>query len=201
MRITSVALLGLLAAFPASAQTQARQATPEDLGKEPDITEEVKDPMVLEISLGGDDKRKPLVDAGVTGRTFYDQKRFVVDKARVPMVTARKRPGNRGRLVLEVAPTITTGWYRQDLDVTIAVVDAGGKVVKQVVWDDLTVGRDDSWANKMGMWAAGASSTSRRTAELKFEPGEFEALFKNGQVPLLRMILDVQGEPEEEEEE
>jgi hypothetical protein len=199
MRILSMVLLIFLAASPGFAQTQARQATPEDLGQEPDVTEEVNDPMLLEISLGGDEKRKPLGDPGVTGRTYYDQKRFVVDKARVPKITVTKRPGKKGRLVLEVAPTITTGWYRQDLDVTVAVVGADGKVVKQVVWDDITVGRDDSWANKMGAWAAGAASTSRRTAELEFEPGEFEALFLDGKAPSLRMILDVQGEPEEDE--
>ena len=199
MRIISMALLTVLIASPVLAQAQARQATPEDLGKEPDVTEEVSDPMLLEISLGGDEKRKPLGDPGVTGRTYYDQKRFVVDKARVPKITVTKRPGKKGRLVLEIAPTITSGWYRQDLDVTIAVVGADGKVVKQVVWDDLTVGREDSWANKMGVWAAGAASASRRTAELEFEPREFEALFSEGKAPLLRMILDVQGEPEEEE--
>ncbi len=199
MRIISIALLTFLAASPVFAQAQARQATPEDLGKEPDITEEVNDPMLLEISLGGDEKRKALGDPDVTGRTYYDQKRFVVDKARVPKITVTKRPGKKGRLVLEVAPTITSGWYRQDLDVTIAVVGTDGKVVKQVVWDDLTVGREDSWANKMGVWAAGAASASRRIAELEFEPREFEALFSEGKAPLLRMILDVQGEPEEEE--
>jgi len=54
MRISSMALLTVLTASPVLAQAQARQATPEDLGKEPDVTEEVSDPMLLEISLGGD---------------------------------------------------------------------------------------------------------------------------------------------------
>lgn len=179
------------------AQVEARSATPEDLGQKVEEVVTVEDPMVLEISLGGDEKKKPLSDAGVTGRTYYEQKKFVMDKASVPKVTVTKRPGKKGGILLEVAPTIKTGWFRQDLDVTIAVIK-GGKEVKRVVWDDLTVGADDSWANRSGMLAAGASSTSHRRAELAFGAGEFEALF-SGEAPKLRIILDVQGESSDEE--
>lgn len=194
-------LIFLICAVPATAhaQVEARSATPEDLGQKVEETVSIQDPMVLEISLGGDDKRKPLSAPGVTGRTYYEQKKFVVDKASVPKVTVTKRPGKKGGVLLEVAPSIKTGWFRQDLDVTIAVVQ-GGREVKKVIWDDLTVGREDSWANRAGMLAAGASSTSHRMAELAFGAGEFEALFAEGEAPKLRIILDVQGESEGKEE-
>jgi hypothetical protein len=186
----------VLVGLPVLAQTTARQATPEDLGQNPgEESVEVPDPMVLEIGLGGDDKKKPLGDPGVTGRSYYAQKKFVCDKARVPKVTVTKRSGKKGTLQLEVAPSIATDWFRQDIDVTLAIVDEG-KEVRKVVWDDLTVGKDDTWANKAGLLVSGASSTSLRKQLFDFKPGEFEALFE-GEAPLLRIILDIQGDEEE----
>lgn len=195
----SVCLAVVLAVVPfvVFAQVEVRTATPEDLGKPVEEQVQVEDPMVIEISLGGDETKKPLGDPSVSGRTFYDQKRFVVDKAWVPKITVSKRKGKKDTVNLEVAPQIKTGWYRQDLDITIALVK-DGKEVKKVVWDDITVGRDDSWAHKSGMLVTGAGSTSNKTAVLELKPGEFEALFANGDPPKLRLIIDVQGEEEEE---
>lgn len=195
MRRTTLALVALL--IPAAALSQeVRTATPEDLGQTEQPQQEVQDPMLIEILLGEDGARKSFADPSVTGRSYYDQKKYVVDKAWVPKITVTKRPGQKkGSVNLEVAPQIKSGWFRQDLDITVAIVK-GGKEVKRVLWDDLTVGRDDSWAHKSGMLVAGAGSTSNRTAVLEFKPGEFEALFE-GDAPVLRLIVDVQGGEDE----
>jgi hypothetical protein len=189
----AVALFVAAAAVRLEAQTEVRTATPQDLGTVQEERAQVEDPMVIEISLGGDEARKPLNDLGVTGRTYYDQKKFEVDKAWVPKVTVMKRKGKRGGLVLEVAPTIKTGWFRQDIDVTVAILQ-GTKEVRRIVWDDITVGRDDSWGNKLGMVAAAGSANKK--ALFEFKDGEFEGLFSS-EAPKLRLILDIQGGEEE----
>jgi hypothetical protein len=148
--------------------------------------------MLLDISLGGGENKKPLGDASVNGRTFYETKNFATDKARITKVTVTKRPGKRGAIALEVQPTITTGYYRQDLDLTVAIVDSAGKEVRKKLWDDLTVGTDDNAANKAGCLVCGASSTKRPEVTFEFKAGEFERLFEGGAAPVLRLLVKVE---------
>jgi hypothetical protein len=50
---------------------------------------------------------------------------------------------------------LRTTYYRQDVDLTVAV-SSGGKDVRKQLWNDLTIGTDDNLANKLGVWAAGS---------------------------------------------
>jgi hypothetical protein len=143
--------------------------------------------MLLDIPLG-EGPGKSLGDPSVNGRTLYGTKKFVCDKARVPKITVLKKARRDGSIDFEVTPTITSEWPRQDIDLKIAMVFEG-KELQAKTWDDLTVGADDSVANKMGaMWA---SSSKRPIATFSFKKGEFENLFQ-GAGPVLRIIVDIQ---------
>jgi hypothetical protein len=178
-------LLFLFGSRQAAAQVSARQATPPEATGEESV--EIPDPMLLDVPLTGG-AGKSLADPSVNGRTLYGTKKFVCDKARVPKITVLKKPRRDGGLDLEVTPTVTSEWPRQDIDLKVAIV-MDGKELQNKTWDDLTVGADDSAANKMGaMWA---SSTKILTAVFRFKKGEFESLFE-GSGPTLRIIVDIQ---------
>jgi hypothetical protein len=184
-------LLSLSIPATVAAQVTARQATPTDVAGEETI--EINDPMLLDVPLQGA-TGKLLSDPSVAGRTYYGTKQYVCDKARVPKITVVKKPRRDGGLDLEVTPTITSGWPRQDIDIKLAIV-SGEKELQSKTWDDLTVGADDSTANKLTglspVAAFAASSTKRPIAVFSFKKGEFEALFE-GEGPKLRLILDIQ---------
>lgn len=185
-RVLVFVLVAVTYAYPASGQV--RQATPEDLGADKLI--EVASPMLADISLGGGEKKKPLGDPGVNGRTLYDTKPYVCDKARVPRITVMKRANRKGGFDLEVTPVLMTEWYRQDVNLTLAILSEG-KLIRRKDWKAMTIGNDNSAANKMGVWAAGASTTKQPVATFAFGPGEFEGLFGEGKAPTLRLILEI----------
>ncbi|MEA2564012.1 MAG: hypothetical protein QOH06_5516 [Acidobacteriota bacterium] len=207
-RVLLTSFLALGMAFPLFSQVEVRQAKPEDLaapGTAPD--QEVPNPMLLDLSLGvqvdGKVQRKPMNETafGQT-RTFWETKRYVCDKARVARVQVTKRQGRRGAVELEIAPTLSTEWYRQDIDLTVALV-SDGKEIERKTWDDLTIGSDQSAANKMGCLVCGASTSKTPKAVFKLKEEEFATMFGEGRAPIVRVIVNVQkgGEEEEEEEE
>ncbi len=59
-------------------------------------------------------------------------------------------------MVYIVSPTISTEYFRQDIDLTITARTQSGEVLATRTWDYLTIGSDNT-ASKMGLW--GASST------------------------------------------
>jgi hypothetical protein len=190
---------------PLYGQVEVRQAKPEDLaapGTEPD--QEVANPMLLDLPLGarvdGKVQRKPMneVPFGQT-RIFWETKRYVCDKARVARVQVTKRQGKRGTVELEISPTLSTDWYRQDIDLTVALV-SDGKEIDRKTWDDLTIGNDKSAANKMGCLVCGASTSKSPRAVFKLREEEFAAMFGDGRVPIVRVILNVQKGGEEDAE-
>lgn len=147
--------------------------------------------MLLEIPLiAGNQDEKTLAAADVTGRTYYETKAFVCDKAWVPKVSVRKVPGKRGALALEVTPTVKTGWYRQSVTLSASLVDTTGKE-HQRTEEGLTIGDDDSFANRAGIGVAGASTSKMPTYRFRFKAGEFERLFEGG-IAKLRIVLAVE---------
>jgi hypothetical protein len=205
MVLSRVLLVSVLfASFtPLYAQVEVRQAKPEDLaapGTESD--QEVANPMLLELPLGarvdGKVQRKPMneVSFGQT-RTFWETKRYVCDKARVARVQVTKRQGKRGTIELEVSPTLSTDWYRQDIDLTVALV-SDGKEIDRKTWDDLTIGSDKNAANKMGCLVCGASSSKSPKAVFKLKEEEFAAMFGDERAPAVRVIVNIQKGGEED---
>ena len=202
------AILMMVALVPVSlgAQVEVRQAKPEDLsapGTQGD--QKVPSPMLIDLSLGakvdGKVERKPFNEIQFgQARTFWETRKYVCDKARVVRVQVTKRKGRRGTVEIEVAPTLSTEWYRQDVDLTISLI-SDGKDLDRKTWDDLTIGSDDNAANKLGCWVCGASSSKTPKAVFTFKEAEFNALFGEERAPLVRVIVDVQKGDEEEEEE
>jgi hypothetical protein len=208
MVLSRVLLVSVFVAssMPLYSQVEVRQAKPEDMaapGTESD--QEMANPMLLDLPLGarvdGKVQRKPMneVSFGQT-RTFWETKRYVCDKARVARVQVTKRQGRRGTVELEIAPTLSTDWYRQDIDLTVALV-SNGKEIDRKTWDDLTIGSDKSAANKMGCLVCGASTSKSPKVLFKLREEEFAAMFGDGRAPIVRVIVNVQKGGEEDEDE
>ncbi len=205
LKRTMLGLMLIAVASPLFSQVEVRQAKPEDLappGAAPD--QKVPNPMLLEMTLGartdGKIERKSMADVayGQT-RTFWDTKNFVCDKARVARVQVTKREGRKGMVELEVSPFLTTEWYRQDVDLTVALV-SDGKEINRETWDDLTIGSDKNAANKMGCLVCGASSSKSPKAVFKLKEEQFASLFSDGRAPSVRIIVDIQDADHDEEE-
>jgi len=116
-----------LCAFPLRAQVEARQATPEEVKKTAPATQtEVPSPMLLEVPLAGNGTpAKPHVVDLPKDRTrlIKDTAAYVCDQMTVQSVSIRKRPAKKGRIELVVVPTLRTEYYRQKVDVAVALMD------------------------------------------------------------------------------
>ena len=206
MRNNCRSFLGLVLVFClpglAYGQVEARHAQPEDLvapGAQGDV--EVASPMLIELSLGakneGKVQRKALneVASGQT-RTFWETRKYVCDKARVVRVQVTKQV-KKGMVELEVASTLSTEWYRQDLDLTLALI-SDGKEIDRKSWEDLTIGSDKNAANKLGCLVCGASSSKTPKASFRVKEEDFNAMFSEGRAPLVRVIVKVKKSDEDE---
>jgi hypothetical protein len=153
--------------------------------------QEIEPPMLLEVSMGATDTRKSVKDmdsmhAWVTKETGA----YACKGARVRLVQVWKEE-HHGKVQLRVLPDIMSDARRQDVDVVVAIVSSG-KVVAQTGWKDLTVGDDNSTANKLAPLypIAGAFGSSSKSPEARFEFPEqaFAAMFEGG-APSVRVIL------------
>lgn len=193
------ALLLLLSLGRAHAQTEARQATPEEVAKaergpQAAALEEVPNPMLLEVKLGvgGFGPRVAVLEAGSPRYWFTTSTaKFVCDRARVQRVAVKRLSGSKKKVNLEISPSIASEWFRQDIDLTMTVETATGEVLARRVWDDLTIG------NGGGPYSGGTKSPALR---FSLPPDRFEALFTAAEPPILRMIVEVQGESGDEDE-
>jgi hypothetical protein len=182
---------GTLAAQAPAQAPIGRQATPEEVS--PGI-HDIPSPMLLEFSLskpGG----KPLSDVSVRGRTYYDTKSYCCDKMQIPKITVMKKDKRDGGIDLEVTPLLKTEWPRQDINLRVALVTPDGKEIQFKTWENLTIGADDSTANKLTLLtpfaAAGGSSSKMPAATFSFGKGDFEKLFE-AEAPRLRIIVAIQ---------
>jgi hypothetical protein len=130
LRRTMIPALLFLCAFPLRAQVEARQATPEEVSKaaqtKPATQTEVPSPMLLEVPLAGNGTpAKPHVVDLPKDRTrvIKDTAAYVCDQMTVQSVSIRKRPAKKGRIELVVVPTLRTEYYRQKVDVAVALMD------------------------------------------------------------------------------
>lgn len=175
----------------ALAQVEARQATPEETAKleqgpaaSADV--EVANPMLLEIPLSGRPGRRAVWELE-KGQSWVatETRRFVCDRARVPTVLVRRKDLRKGAVQLSIQPSITSEWYRQDIDLTIALENDAGKVLAKKVWDDFTLGN-----------AKGPYSGHTRSPELgaTFTAAEWAENFSSGRQPKIKILIEIQGE-------
>ena len=90
-------------------------------------------------------------------------------------------------MVYAVAPTISTEYFRQDIDLTITATTQSGEVLATRTWDDLTIGADNA-ASKMGIW--GASST--KTPKLIVPVTEAQVERFEAEPFLLKIVIEIQ---------
>lgn len=146
---------------------------------------EVPDPMQIEVSLGADVDAKgnprdsfdhqPLGKA----RSYPETDRFVCDQARVRMLTVKKLSETPTEVVIQAALTLISEWPLQDVDLTVALVSKDGQVIKQQLWDNLTLG---AWSR----------SYVPPKAEFRVPAPVWKDLFANGAAPAVRIIVDIQ---------
>jgi hypothetical protein len=156
-----------------SGVVEVRQGTAADLSHP--LRTEVPNPMVIQAIVpamkAGLRDKIPTLD--IKGTDLY-----VCDKAHVTRLAVSRRPrplgGNSRRpmlddvnvwprgaaMVYEVAPTISTEYFRQDIDLTITATTQSGEVLATRTWDDLTIGADNA-ASKMGLWGASSTKSPR----------------------------------------
>jgi len=183
----------VLLALPLAAQVEVRQATPDEAVKAergptavPDI--EVPGPMLLDISLDAGQGHRALRDL-TQGQSWYATglRRYVTDRARVEGVWVRATHVKKKARTFIFIPTITSGWYRQDIDLTLQVLDSTGKQVRRRVWTDMTIG-----SNK-GLPFEGL--TVRPEFKVSFNADEVAKLFPDaGQQPTFRIVLNTHAQ-------
>lgn len=169
----------------AAAGVVVRQAKP---GESDAVSKEIPSPMLLEISLGATAKRKSLFDHDKTPLVSTETADYSCDKARVRVVQAWHRRRGGGLVEIKIIPTLSTDYYRQDIDLTVALV-SDGKVVREQTWKSFTIGRDSVAS---GFWVTGASHS--KSPEAVFDDiteKDFAAMFKDGKAPVARIIVAI----------
>ena len=146
------AVVGLaMAASAGWAQVEARTVTPEEAktietGKAPSTTDQqMKSPMLLEIplrSVGGLPLAVWMEKVKSPQWTSSAGRQFVCDRARVSRITFQHKKPKKDFVTIDLGAGITSGWFRQDLDVTLALVGLDGKEIGRQFWDNETVGND-----------------------------------------------------------
>jgi hypothetical protein len=184
---------------PASGLLEVRQGTAMDLSHP--VRTEVPSPMVIQATV-------PIMKPGIRDKTSTLQIKgtdlYVCDKAHVTQLTVSRRPrplggDNRGKMLDEVnvwpkgaamvyivAPTISTDYFRQDINLTITATSRDGEVLATRTWDSLTIGADNA-ASKMGLW--GASST--KTAKLVVPVSEAQVARFEAEPILLKITIEI----------
>lgn len=197
MKAATIVIAGvLLTAHTALSQVEATQAQPipsvEAKHAESELTE-IKSPMQLDIPLGVSTQPngKPRVsihDFPINAaRTYTETGRYVCDKAQVRMVVVKKLEDDKRGAKLSVSPALSTGWFRQDIDLTVAIVSDGAVVAKQF-WHKLTIG-EDSAASKLGVW--GSSQSKSPEAVFNFPAAHWAAMFEGGKAPMVRVVVEI----------
>ncbi len=185
---------------PASGVVEVRQGTAADLSNS--LRTEVPSPMVIQATM-------PAMKPGLRDKTLaLDIKGtdlYVCDKAHVTQLAVSRRPrplgGDSRRPMLDevnawprgaamvyvVAPTISTEYFRQDIDLTITAMTQSGEVLATRTWDDLTIGADNA-ASKLGIW--GASSTKSPKLVVPVTEAQVERF--EAEPFLVKIVIEIQ---------
>jgi hypothetical protein len=151
--------------------------------------QEIASPMVVEVSLGATPRRKSLQD--VHSWVATETGHYSCQQARVRVIEVRKEE-QHGKVMLRVLPSLVTQQRRQDMDVTVSVV-SDSKEIRTKSWESLTVGDDNSLANRSGttIGAFMASTSKTPEADFEFTGQEFAALFGPDRAPSVRVVIKI----------
>lgn len=184
----------------ASGLLEVRQGTAADLPHP--LRTEVPNPMVIQATVPA---MKPGLRDKIRALDIKGTDLYVCDKAHVTRLTVSRRPKPLGgdsrvpmldetsvwprgaSMVYVVSPTISTDYFRQDIDLTITAITQTGEVLATRTWDDLTIGADNA-ASKMGLW--GASSTKAPKLVLPVTEAQVERF--EAEPFLVKIVVEIQ---------
>jgi hypothetical protein len=195
-----VAVLILVLPRALAAQVEARpisEAEAQELSGKPksQAPQEVPSPMLLEVKVSPRQFTTPAyAKQNPNIWTTRETASFVCDKAVVRSIKVQRTLRRKGQVLLEVIPEVATDWFRQDIDLTVALLSADGRELGKRTWESLTIGNDAGAALVFG------SRTKTPTLEIQMSEADFLQLFANDQRPVVRVVLDVVDEEEEEED-
>jgi hypothetical protein len=136
-------LLLLFVALPAGAQVTVSQGT--DQAAEKIQADDIPSPcpMQLDISLGATPERRAFSDLP-PGEAWVstDMRHYVCHTERVGLVFLRNIKDTKGRVELAIQTTIMSEQWRQDVDLTVSLVDGEGREFCRSRKENLTVGKD-----------------------------------------------------------
>jgi tetratricopeptide (TPR) repeat protein len=184
----------------ASSVVEVRQGTAADLSHS--LRTEVPSPMVIQATVPA---MKPGLRDRILALDIKGTDLYVCDKAHVTQLAVSRRPrplgGDSRRPMLDevnawprgaamvyvVAPTISTEYFRQDIDLTITARTQSGEVLAMQTWDDLTIGADNA-ASKLGIW--GASSTKSPKLVVPVTEAQVERF--EAEPFLVKIVIEIQ---------
>ena len=176
----------LMAGGPLSAQVIAEHVEPTPTPS----PAEVQSPMELTIPLGGDGKRSAVIDLEVNhSHRFTETAQFVVDRMQVTEVRVGKRLGRKKQEELLITAYLVTEWFRQKVDISLALVGAEHQVWS---WNDrvvLGMKAGDIIAGG-GLGAANASKDQKVEVSVPLTPELRQALATEPQLKVVISIVD-----------
>jgi hypothetical protein len=190
----------LLFAVVVGAQVTASQPSANEVraiqGKPPAPT--VMCPLQIDIDLSKTPTHRALTELPI-GSPWVAKgvQAFVCDKAHFVSLSVVKEKEKRDKVRLVVSPRLATGWFRQDVNLTVQVL-VNGQIKLTEQWEDLTIGSDDNAAAKMGaLWA---SSSKSPRAEWWVPTADLQLWFAEGSKPSVRLLLQISDSEDEEDE-
>ena len=103
------------------------------------------------------------------------------------MIFLRNVKDKRASVELVIQPTVMSEQWRQDIDLTVSLIDASGREFCRSRKDNLTVGKDRAISDVT--WVTFASSTKRPEFKCKLTRDQYETVFGAEAPPTLRIIL------------
>lgn len=177
---------------PSQAQVSARTATPEEVRQVesgPKASEEqMASPMLLEVplrSVSGIPAPAWMAKMKAPIWSSSESRKFVCDRARVERVMFKHGKPKKDFVAVTLTARIASEWFRQDIDVTLTLIDLDGKEVAKRIWDDETFGNDS------GLTFGGHSKFLKLDA--KVPRAEWDRWMAEEGSPTIKILLDVQG--------
>jgi hypothetical protein len=193
LRSSILAAAVLVFALLGTAAAQVTVSQPKEINGVP-ADERVPCPMQLDIPLGS--IGAPSLAELPVGRRLvtHAMQKYVCHTERISGVTVAKEDEHHGRVHLSITTTVSSEQWRQDVDLTVALLDSDGKPVCEDAWKDLTVGKDRAIASFT--WVTMASSTKTPQMNCRLDSAKLAGI---GPQPTLRIVLSPKLDPDDKE--
>ena len=121
--------------------------------------------------------------------------KYVCHTERIARLMVLKKSEKRGRLEMSITTTVKSEQWRQDIDLTVSLLDSTGKQLCSNTWKDLTVGKDREISNYT--WVTMASRTKTPEMDCTVDATRFAEMFSGDNLPEIRVVLNPKVDEEE----